>query len=27
LKLIYHRPWEKKVPPLRIFYIKVIVKL
>jgi len=27
LKLVYHRPWEKKVPPLRVFDIKVTVKL
>jgi inhibitor of cysteine peptidase len=27
LKLVYHRPWEKKVPPLRIFAVKVTVKL
>ena len=27
LKLVYHRPWEKKVPPLRVFAVKVTVKL
>jgi inhibitor of cysteine peptidase len=27
LKLVYRRPWEKKVPPLRAFAVKVTVKL
>ena len=27
LKLVYHRPWEKKVPPLKVFNVKVKVKL
>lgn len=27
LKLIYHRPWEKDVPPLKTFELLVIVKI
>jgi len=27
LKLVYHRPWEKNVKPLRVFNVKVTVKL
>jgi inhibitor of cysteine peptidase len=27
LKLVYHRSWEKKVPPLKVFDVKVKVKL
>ena len=27
LKLVYHRPWEKSVKPLRVFNVKVTVKL
>ena len=27
LKLVYHRPWNKSVQPLRVFNVKVIVKL
>ena len=27
LKLVYHRPWEKSVKPLRVFSVKVTVKL